>query len=325
MKKPVALVTGATGFTGWHMVKHLLNNNYEVIATDIRGSADPIFNSTTFITADLTDWYNLRENDPFINAIKHANYIFHIAGLFNYAASYKNLCKVNIEGTENLFNIVQWHNNISRIVVWSAGGVFGNFDHIPLPATEDMPTKTDNSYLLSKLLQEQKSLIFGSMHSIPVTVIRPSAVYGPKSTYGIALSITTLLKSKVGSVIGSGQNKGSLVHVEDVVRAAEFLVNNENAVGEIYHVTDDALYNNAEIAKHLSKCCGAVFLPFKIPKWLALMLAKLAKIDPELIHLTTINAWISNEKIKKLGFRFKYPDTKIGLAETVKWYKINPR
>lgn len=324
MDKKTALVTGAIGFTGWHMVHLLLEKDYHVIATDLQPSDDPLYRNVEFIALDLLQ-SDLTENDALLDALRRTDYVFHIAGLFNYTAPALRLFDVNVGGTQNLLNAISACGHTPRLVVWGAAGVFGNFDHIPLPATEDMPPQTSNPYLVSKLAQERVALLKGKIHSIPTTVIRPSAVYGPRSRYGMALSITTLLKTKVGFVIGGGKNKGALVHVRDIARAAEFLARNDQAIGEVYHITDDTPYTTEEITRHLVKACGGVFIPVHIPRWLALKTAGLAKIDRELIHLATINAWISNEKIKKLGFQFSYPDSKIGLTETVEWYKANPR
>lgn len=318
--KKIALVTGAVGFMGWHMIKLLIEKNYEVIGTDIKEPQDPLYKSIKFLKTDLTQKSSI-QNPNFLNALKTADYIFHVAGLFNYSARSYRLFEVNVTGTRNLIQTVASLDRRPRIIVWGAAGVFGNFDHIPLPATEDMPPNTDNPYLLSKLEQELMALNDGSILSIPVTIIRPSGVYGSRSVYGMAISITAMLKTKIAASIGKGQHRASLVHVNDVVRTAEFLANNEKSIGEVYHVTDDALHSVKEITRHLAHLCGAIFIPINIPPWIMLRLAKIIKVDQELIRLATVNAWLSNEKIKKLGFEFQYPDSKVGLAETVEWYK----
>lgn len=320
MNKKTALVTGAGGFNGWHMVKLLLEKDYNVITTDINELYDPLYQNTEFIKVALTQ--KVQTNNPeFLDILRRVDYIFHIAGLFKYSASAYDLYNINVSGTRNLFEAITLSKNQPRVIIWGAGGIFGSFDHIPLPATEDMPPKTDNSYLLSKLEQERVALYEGSLRSIPVTVIRLSGIYGPRANYGVALSIINVLKTKLAFVIGDGKNKASLVHVTDVVRAAEFLAQKKEAINEIYHVTDDTLYSTEEMTKHLAHICEAKFIPIKIPLSIARHISVLAKIDRDLIHIATVNAWFSNEKIKKLGFQFQYPDSKVGIKETVEWYK----
>ena len=261
-----------------------------------------------------------------MSALARAHSVFHIAGLFNHAESLERLFEVNVLGTRNLLRAIERCHRLDvlkypRVVVWGAAGVFGNFLHIPLPATEEMPPQTNNPYLLSKLYEELEALQFCKYNEIPITVIRPSAVYGSRSVYGMAFSITTMLKSKLALVVGSGKNRGALVHVRDVVSAAEFLSTHSRAIGEVYHVTDGTSYTVEEIARSLARACGAIFVPVKIPKWLALRLSRFIRIHRELIEISTVDACLSNEKLRALGFVFEYPDGVIGLAETVLWYK----
>lgn len=324
--KGVALVTGAAGFTGWHMVKLLLEEGYEIIATDCRKSNnDPVYKLTRFIEIDLTNPADVFD-EGFLKELAEAQFVFHIAGIFDHAASLSKLFEVNVLGTRNLLDAIRRAHageaqKYPRVIIWGASGIFGDFSHISLPATEAMPPRTDNPYFLSKLYEELEALRFWQRDRLPVTVLRPSAVYGSHSVYGMALSITTLLKSRMAFVVGNGKNKGVLVHVRDVVRAAEFLARNDGAVGEVYHVTDDNPYSVEEITRSLAQSCGAIFVPIKIPTWIALRLAKLIGVHRELIKVATVNTWLSNEKLKKLGFSFQYPDSKIGLAETAAWYK----
>ncbi len=318
----IALVTGATGFTGRHMVDLLLEKGYEVIATDLKNPNNPVFikSGVRFIPADLTNFRDL-ERGGFFEAVRRVDCVFHIAGIFDHSASLSKLMEVNIWGTKNLLRILERSTKKPRVIVWGGAGIFGDFKHIPLPATENMPPKTNNPYFLSKWLEEREAFECGRLYDLPVTVIRPSGVYGPHSIYGMAFSITTMLKSKLAVVIGNGKNIGALVHVRDVVRAAEFLAQKNEAAGETYHVTDDTPYSTKEIAQCLAKLCEARCLPIKVPLWLALLIAPLSKIHREIVRMTVIDTWLSNEKIKKLGFEFEYPDSRIGLAETVAWYK----
>lgn len=364
-KRISVLVTGAAGFCGQHMVEYLLNctdPKYEVIGTDLKKPTDPHYPSIRFIEADLTKAKELEDNEEFKAVLKKVKVIFHIAGLFHYSAPLQKLMQVNVIGTQNLFNAIlkaqaelqaELQNAIlngqaelqaelqvklqvkPRVVVWSAAGIFGTFEHLAsLPATEDMEPKTDTPYLVSKWLQEREALNYWKDNGIPVTVIRPSAVYGPRSTYGMALSILLVGQGKMQPfTVGSGKNHSALVHVEDVVGAAEFLSRQEKAIGEVYHVTDDGKYTLEKVTRYMAMRFRIPFIRWiKIPPFLLRKIvgwanekAKACGVETpfgkELIDLMVTNTWLSNEKLKNLGYKFKFPDSLDGLNQVVSWYE----
>jgi UDP-glucose 4-epimerase len=150
----------------------------------------------------------------------------------------------------------------------------------------------------------------------------------------MAFSILLIGQGKLPPfILGNGKNRGGLVHVEDIVGAAEYLARHPDAAGEIFNVTDDTLYTVGEITRCLARALKIPFisfihLPERVVLFIANRAAKNAKkfglpppVDRELINLITANSWISNEKLKTFGYQLKYPDTKIGLAETIEWYR----
>lgn len=332
------LVTGAGGFVGWHMVKYLLDKGYKVVATDLKKPADPLYQQTKFVESDVTDQASLMR-DEFCRAILFCSKVFHIAGLFSYGASTDKLFEVNVQGTRNLYEALHSVHNRPRVVVWGAGGVYGDFDQYQLPVKEkDLETgdraRTDNPYLLSKFYEERCAFDWGMEYQIPTTVIRPTAIYGPRSRYGLAVAILLMGRGKLlPSIIGDGKNHCGLVHVRDIAGMAEFLANHPDAAWKVFNATDDTLYKSTDITGHLAKSFGIPFFAFlKTPGWLVRYLGSLAAraakrhsfpapVDEELIHLTTVNSWLSNEKLKGLGYVFQYPDSLVGLTETIKWYR----
>lgn len=335
-KIPV-LVTGAAGFTGQHMVEYLLSRTdpkYEVFGTDLKKPKDPHCPTISFFEKDLTKADELCSDD-FLEVLQKVKIIFHIAGIFNYAAPAENLMMANVRGTQNFFNALVKSGNKPRVIHWGAAGILGSFGHLAsLPATEDMSPRTDDSYLLSKWLGEYEALNYWLDFGIPVTVIRPSAVYGPRSRYGMALSILLVGQGKLPPMtVGSGKNRGALVHVYDVVGAAEYLARHEKAVGEVFQVTADCKYTISDITRHLAKLFGIPFIPWlKIPAkllyWIVDKISEKSKklgvkmsFDRELVRMIVTNSWLSNEKLKQFGYQFQFPDALEGLTQTVAWYK----
>jgi len=128
------------------------------------------------------------------------------------------------------------------------------------------------------------------------------------------------------------RNRMMAVHVKDLVRAASFLAQREDTAGQEYNITDDSHYAYCDFTRFLASCLGKKTIPVYVPAlllessaWVASLaseaLARFTKTRPLLekdtVYYLTFDFYPSNEKIKALGFRFLYPDTKDGVREVV--------
>jgi nucleoside-diphosphate-sugar epimerase len=160
-----ALVTGACGFTGTHMVELLAQNGWEVVATDLEKEAHGVYYceagdlhpeyysdflrnlGVAFIPADLTKPDTLAP----LFAGRAYDAIFHIASLYDYFAQWDVLYRVNVEGVRNLAALAL-KAGVGRFVHWSTDGVYGEIKNPP--GTEDDPFDPPNLYSKSKAEQE---------------------------------------------------------------------------------------------------------------------------------------------------------------------------
>lgn len=348
-----ALVTGACGFTGTHMVELLLKEGWEVVATDLERSGhkdyyceagdlhpayyeDFIKNlSVELIYADLTQSETLR---PLFKYGYDA--IFHTASLYDYFAEWDVLCKVNVEGTKNLAELAIEYG-VGRFVHWSTDGVYGEAHDGPIDETA--PHNPPNLYSKSKAAQEKILWMMHKDHGLPLTVIRPAPIYGPRHIYGFYHILYCIEKIGTGLVISWYPKKYTLmfpsIHVIDLVRAAEFLTKKSEAVGEAYNVLSDCITQT----EFLEFCYRALAVKkiVRIPVWwpvfkafatLALAMSKLLdkkarkmelrpKIDVPMVEYVTHQYWFNNQKLKDTGFKFIYEDPRKGIWEYITWCK----
>lgn len=131
MKK--ALVTGACGFSGGHMVKILSDAGIEVRGTDLaRAYESPKVHAVQerlgidwsapgveFVASDLGDKDSLKA------VLEGVDVVFHTASLYDYSASMQALEAVNIQGTVNLCEAMA-ETGVKRIIHWSTAGVYGH-------------------------------------------------------------------------------------------------------------------------------------------------------------------------------------------------------
>ena len=307
------------------MLDHLLERGIDVRATDLksadRGYVDRL--GVEFIPADLTRKVNL------LPTLQDADYVFHTASVFDYSAPWDLLYQVNVEGTRNLCEVAL-ETNPEIIVHWSSGAIYGISKE--LPTKETSAIEPSNNYEKSKWMQEQTALEFHRKYGLPVTVMRPATIYGPRSRYGAMIPIFMLARGELPAIPGSGKTMGAFVHVKDVVGSALFLAGKKEAIGESYNVADDSHYTNEELLLYAAELLDVKVRRFHIPssiiylrawwsEWRAKLKGEKPLIERDAVKYLYHDYWLDNSKIKELGYKLVYPDIKKGLKETIRWYQ----
>lgn len=347
MVQPVSLVTGACGFIGSHVVEVLVDAGHVVRATDLaeayegddlqQGRFPSVLRAldVEFIPSDLRAPASLE------NVLDGVDYVFHVASVFSYTAPRALLQAVNVEGTRALVDLLlddRRRERLERFVLWGAGGIYGLPSPYDLPLTEDTPPAPSNAYLRSKWEQEWLVMEAGRKHDFPFSSIRPTGVYGPRAVYGGGQLLMEPARMKVISAPSSFTARIPFVHVRDVARAALHVAQDDRALGEAFNVSDDSLMSMVDLLKAISEITGAPFvplppLPVAVVRPMLKAAAKLTGMVSQ--HITHSSPALeedsvsyfgydfvySNEKLKKLGFELLYPDARIGIEETIAWYK----
>ena len=343
-KKPVSLVTGACGFMGTHMVEVLHAAGHEVRATDL-GSAckDDDRSLGRFPSvlrnlgiepqpADLTRPHTL---DGLVDGV---DYVFHVAGLFNYSASWEALKAVNVGGTRALVDLTLEHApKLKRFVFWGAGGVYGFKDNEGIPIREEDAPEPPNDYLKSKWRAEFAVLDAGKRRGLPFAILRPTTVYGPRCVYGGGQLLMGPASMGLLVIPGNFTARIPFVHVTDVCRAALFTADNDGADGEVFNTNDDSRMTTVEFMRYVAALEGraALVLPGLIPvpalRKLATSVAKAldavlmplgrrSPLEADSADYLGRDVLFDNSKLKDLGFEFTYPDARDGIRDTLRWY-----
>ncbi len=188
-----ALVTGASGFIGSHLVDHLLSNGWSVAGVDRRSPAsDPVayrnLQDTTdnplfqFVHADVTDT-RLRD-------LRDVGVVFHLAAATGVRASWdKNFPSYmhdNIVATHHLIQECE-RAGVPRLVVASSSSVYGT---AAVPSKEDGQVLPLSPYGVSKLAAEQLALAYAARAAAATStvVLRFFTVYGPRQRADMAIS-----------------------------------------------------------------------------------------------------------------------------------------
>jgi UDP-glucose 4-epimerase len=184
------LITGGTGFIGFHLAKRLAELEYEVHLVDnlVRGPADREVREllqtdrVTLTKVDLLTPESLAALDVEITHIVH---LAAIVGVRNVVSSPARTLLENIEMQSNVLRWARTQPALERFLFFSTSEVYAGAQavgRLPIPTPEDLPltllpvAEPRTSYSLSKLAGEALCHYF----DVPFTILRPHNVYGPR-------------------------------------------------------------------------------------------------------------------------------------------------
>ena len=324
MKEKV-LITGASGFLGFHIIEAALKNNLDVYAA-VRKSSDIAHLkgfSISFTYPDFSSKENLRRE---IESNQY-NYIIHAAGITK-AKNQEEYNTVNATYTYNLAKAAEEANAPFKKFIFisslAAVGPLGNYTDTINEKTTPKPV---TSYGKSKLLAEEKIKDL----SIPLIILRPTAVYGPrdKDIFIIFKSI----KNGLEPYIGKQDQQLSFVYAKDVATIAVRSLFSSNT--GIYNVSDGCCYNRYDLATDLKSLMQKKTFKFHLSHNAVSVLAvtlenmygffhKIPALNKEKINELAAMNWVCNiDKAKReLDYNPIY-NLKTGLQESLDWYKKN--
>lgn len=328
--KQKLLITGASGFVGYHTVMAAYEGGYEVHAAVRRSSA--VTDIAPFVSKFV--YPDFANTDSLIALFESEKYDFviHAAGLTK-AKDVDQLIEVNASYTENLVEAA-FSNMFSpkRFVFVSSMAALG-----PIPygedefITESQSAHPVTEYGRSKHLAE---ITLASKYADnPIAVIRPTAVYGPRDK-DIYIILQTLNRG-VDAYIGRKPQRLSFIYVKDL---ADFLILSLTGAAqklEYYNISDGQVYDRYALGLFFRELAARklwrVHVPYRVVKgvahlshWAYRYSAKTPVLYPERLNELTAENWaIDITKAQtQLGFQPKY-DLGLGLKESIEWYKAN--
>ena len=313
-----AFVTGATGFIGSFLAEALVRKGYTVTCL-VRKTSDLKWIrhlDMDILHADLAD------PDAYAGRLREFDHIFHVAGLTK-ADSEKAFFHANAECTRILAAAVAKENpGLKRFLLVSSLAAAGpSLDGVPL--TEGAVPLPVSAYGRSKLAGERAAL--SSAGSIPVTVIRPPAVFGPRDRDFLLVFKT----AQKGVFPYWGKCSYSLIYVEDLVRGLILAAERNEAAGKTYFLADSRIYSNDDIWQALSAAVGRKAVRLRLPRSvlpvLAAVIQKFQKkgiINADKMQEIRFPHWTCDpEKAgKELGF-FTEMTLGEGFSKTIGWYR----
>lgn len=230
------LVTGACGFVGSKIVERLIANKIPVLATDVHPTSRFFYFNplVEYVPADITS----KDSIAALFKGREINFILHPAAVFKFSAPPEILNGVNVGGTENLLDVATGCSRQTVCVVFSTAMVYGE-NPSGIPISEGFTPRPPNPYAQSKLDAEKVALKFNGSDS-RIIIVRPTAVYGRGSNYGLRKIIDIFASDfPLLPLPFGGDVMNSVVHVRDVAGAAIHLLSNWEGLNKnIFNIAD---------------------------------------------------------------------------------------
>ena len=238
----IAVVTGAAGFIGSHMVDLLLERGYQVRAIDnlMSGREENLAHckgDPNFVFERL----DVRELLPDSPLFKGTDFVFHFAGIGDIVPSIDrpvDYMSANVMGTIQTLEVARY-TRVRKFVHAASSSCYGLTKE--LPTTEGAPIDPRYPYAFSKYVGEQAVLHWGRVYRLPVISLRIFNAYGPRSrttgAYGAVFGVflAQKLAGKPFTVVGDGTQTRDFVFITDLARAFLLAAESERA-NEIYNV-----------------------------------------------------------------------------------------
>jgi nucleoside-diphosphate-sugar epimerase len=234
---------------------------------------------------------------------------------------------VNVAGTERLLEAAA-RAGVRRFVHTSTVGVHGHVE--TPPASEESPLLPGDIYQATKAEAETLALGFHRARGLPVTVVRPGAIYGPGERR--LLKLFRAIARGVYAIVGSGRAFYHPVYVDDLVDGFLLALERAEGAGEAFILAGPRYVTQRELAAVIAKETGGRVLPLRIPAAPIRLAGALCEavcvplgIEPPL-HRRRVEFWTKSraftiDKARRvLGYAPKV-DLEEGVARTVAAYR----
>lgn len=320
------LVTGATGLVGSHLVERLLARGDKVRAlVRLTSRTEHLkMQGVELVLGDLNDPDSLKE------ATRGIEIVYHCAARPPLDGTRNQFYRDNVVGTENLLQ-AGLRAGIERFVHVSTVDVYGYGHHDG--ADESAPFKADGLYSWSKIEAERAVMRYHQRHHLPVSIIRPCLVYGPRDRHLLPTALQLILW-KHPPLIGHGKHLLDLVYAGDVAEALILAGVRPEAIGQAYNITDGMRRTLLEVVEQLARIIGRkpkyLQLPYSLTYGTALFVSALSywlKFPvPSILRWEIIKAmghdrhFNISKAVQQLGYRPRI-QLEHGLQLTLDWHR----
>lgn len=319
------LLTGATGLLGGHLVRALRERDEWIRALVLPAEDARSLEAlgVEVVRGDITEAGKLEA------AVQECELVFHLAGMMGVWRPLADYLRVNVEGTQNLYQAAL-KAGVRRFVHTSSHTVYGlGYGRF---LTEDEPLRPDaDPYSLSKAEGDRLVRRLMLTSSMETVIIRPGTFFGPGDKLHFA-RIADKLRRGRGVILGRGDNHLPFCYVDDIVQGYLLAGYHPQAPGNVYNITNDQPLTQLEIFNEIADAIGGerprLRLPYQPIRLGAIctekLVARLTRTRPLVTELGALMFGSDNKhSIAKARHELGYApqvDLRIGIQRAAQWF-----
>jgi dTDP-glucose 4,6-dehydratase len=258
-----ALVTGAGGFIGSHLVEVLARTGGEVrafVEYDAQNSwgwldhvDDKVKETIDVVAGDVRDPHGVQA------AMEGCSRVYHLAALIGIPYSYRSpdtYVATNVTGTLNVLQAAR-ALDVEKVVHTSTSEVYGTAQVVPM--TEEHPLQAQSPYAASKIGADQMAASFYRSFDLPVAIARPFNTYGPRqSARAVIPTIATQIADGRRTLqLGALHPTRDFTFVRDTVEAFLAVGSSSQTVGEVVNIGSGYEISIGDLAHLIADVMGA--------------------------------------------------------------------
>jgi len=256
-----ALVTGAGGFIGSHLVERLVRDGYQVRAL-LRYTSRRARGDLDHLPPDVMESVecvhgNIEDPMATAAAVRGCSTVLHLAALIGIPYSYaapQQYVATNVVGTLNLLEAAR-AEGVGRVVCVSTSEVYGSARYTPID--EEHPLQAQSPYAATKIGAEKLGQSYGLSFGLPVTVVRPFNTYGPRQS-ARAVIPTIIAQVLAGREIrlGSLEPVRDFTFVSDTVAGLVAAAAADTPPGDVFNIGSGVAVSIRELVELIQGLCG---------------------------------------------------------------------
>jgi len=321
------LVTGANGFVGSAILKHLHARGYAVRGL-IRKSSDLRRLKGVGVTLCSAD---LNDTNALTAALRGCELVVHCAARSIDWGKESKFREVNVMGVQNLMNASHRVGSVRRIVFISTANISG-YGRRNIGESESENAHLRFLYSRSKREGEWAACELCADFGIELVILRPSAVYGPED-WKWSYEMMARIDHSSWPLINGGKALFTPLYIDNLCLAAENAMKTGRN-GGIYNLTDDVEVTWLNFCEKIARCLHTTPRYTNVPFFSAIAIAFLLEAVYKIVNLQK-DPGVTRYRVIRSAKDFHYscalakkelhykPDRDIDshIAETVRWYR----